>query len=383
LTAALLVAALVSGAAGADTKTQLAAAKAQLNRLIDRISVAQDAEAALQAQANEISIQIDAVQSKIAKVQAQIVGIQGDMQDAQKDLVKTQGQLDQRAWVAYETGPAYTLEVLLGANSLSDLADRLAVVNAATHSDRSLIERIQALEARLVLRQAKLTDLEHGLLADQEDLQGKVKSLQSKLASEQQILDQLASDRSEAAALVKKLEAKRAAEIAAEKKRLAELAAAQQSASHGGTSIGGVFQVCPVDQPRAYGDDFGAPRYAGGFHPHAGNDILAPRGTPIRATFAGTATNGSNTYGGISVKVYGSLGYTYNAHLSSIAHLGSVSAGDIIGYVGDSGDALGGPTHDHFEWHPNSIPSPLWKSPYGYSLIGSAIDPYPYLNSVC
>jgi peptidoglycan hydrolase CwlO-like protein len=383
LTAALLVAALFSGPAGADTKSQLAAAKAQLRKLIDRISVAQGAMAALQAQANEISMQIDAVQSKIGKIQGQIVGIQGDMQDAQKDLAKTQDQLDQRAWVAYETGPAYTLEVLLGANSLSDLADRLAVVNAATHSDRSLIERIQALEARLVLRQAKLTALESGLRADQEDLQGKIKSLQSKLAGEQQILDQLASDRSEAAGLVTKLEKQRAAEIAAEKRRLAALAAAQQGASHGGSSIGGVFQVCPVDQPRAYGDDFGAPRYAGGFHPHAGNDIFAPRGTPIRATYSGTATNASNTYGGLSVKVYGSLGYTYNAHMSSIGHLGSVSAGDIIGYVGDSGDALGGATHDHFEWHPNTIPSPLWKSPYGYTLIGSAIDPYPYLNSVC
>jgi peptidoglycan hydrolase CwlO-like protein len=383
LTAALLVAALVGGPAGADTKSQLAAAKAQLRKLIDRISVAQDAEAALQAEANAISIQIDAVQSKIARIQGQIVGIQGDIQDAQKDLVKTQGQLDQRAWVAYETGPAYTLEVLLGANSLSDLADRLAVVNAATHSDRSLIERIQALEARLVLRQAKLTALENGLRADQEDLQTKEKSLQSKLASEQQILDQLASDRSEAAGLVTKLEKKRAAEIAAEKKRLAALAAAQQGASHGGASIPGVFQVCPVDQPRAYSDDFGAPRTVGGYHPHAGNDILAPMGTPIRATFSGTATNASNTIGGISVKVYGSLGYTYNAHLSRIGNLGSVSAGDIVGYVGDSGDAQGGPTHDHFEWHPDSIPSPLWKSPYGYTLIGSAIDPYPYLNSVC
>jgi peptidoglycan hydrolase CwlO-like protein len=354
-----------------------------LRRLLDRISVAQDAVSALQAEANEIASQIDAVQSRIARVEAQIVGIQADIQEAQKDLAKTQDQLDERARVAYETGPAFTLEILLGANSLSDLSDRLAVVNAATRSDRTLIEQIEALQARLRLRQAKLTSLENGLRADREDLQGKEKSLQSKLASEQQVLNQLASDKSEAAGLVTKLERKRAAEIEAEKKRLAALAAAQQGASHGGSSIGGVFQVCPVDQPRGYSDDFGAPRFAGGFHPHAGNDIVAPRGTPIRATFSGTATNASNTYGGLSVKVYGSLGYTYNAHLSSVGHLGSVSAGEIIGYVGDSGDALGGITHNHFEWHPSSIPSSLWRSPYGYTLIGSAIDPYPYLNAVC
>lgn len=383
LTVALLVGVLLSPTADADTKAQLAAAKARLSHLIDRISAAQDSVNALQSQANDISAQIDAVQSRIAQVQQQIVGVQGDIVKAGQRLGKTQKQLDRRAWVAYENGPAFSLEIVLGANSLSDLSDRLAIVNAAAASDRTLIELIQALQANLRIRQTKLTNLQAGLRADQQDLATKEKSLQSKLASEQQILNQLSSDKAEAAGLVKQLEKKRAAEIAAEKRRLAALAAAALSASHGGVAIHGVFQVCPVDNPRSYSDDFGAPRYSGGYHPHAGNDIVAPRGTPIRATFSGTATNATNTYGGLSVKVYGSLGYTYNAHMSSIGHLGSVSTGDIIGYVGDSGDALGGITHDHFEWHPNSLPSPLWRSPYGYTVIGTAIDPYPYLNAVC
>jgi peptidoglycan hydrolase CwlO-like protein len=383
LIVALLVGALLSAPAGADTKTDLAAAKAKLNALIDRISVAQDAFSTLQSQANEISAQIDAVQSRIATVQRQVVVVRGQITKAGKELLATQQQLDRRAWLAYENGPGFTLAILLGADSLSNLSDRLAIVNAAAQSDRALIEQIQALQAALRTRQAKLTALEEGLRSDQADLLVKENALQSKLAGQQRLLDQLATDKADAASLVRKLGQKRAAEIRAEKARLAALAAAQQSASHGGSSIGGVFQTCPVDQPRSYSDDFGAPRYSGGYHPHAGNDIFAPRGTPIRATFSGTASDATNTFGGLSVKVYGSLGYTYNAHMSSVGQLGSVSAGDIIGYVGDSGDALGGATHDHFEWHPNSIPSSLWTSPYGYSLIGSAIDPYPYLNAVC
>ena len=363
LTAALLVGALVSAPAGADTKAQLTAAKARLRHLIDTISAAQSTVNGLQSQANDISAQIDAVLSRMARVQQQIVGVQGDIVKAGKRLGSTQKQLDRRAWVAYETGPAFSLEIVLGANSLSDLSDRLAIVNAAAASDRALIELIQALQANLRIRQKKLTILQSGLRGDQQDLATKEKSLQSKLASEQQILNQLAADKTEAAGLVARLEKKRAAEIAAEKRRLAALAAAARVASHGGVAIGGVFQVCPVDHP--------------------GNDIVAPRGTPIRATFSGTASNATNSYGGLSVKVYGALGYTYNAHLSSIGHLGSVSTGDIIGYVGDSGDALGGITHDHFEWHPNSLPSSLWKSSYGYTVIGSAIDPFPYLNAVC
>ena len=63
--------------------------------------------------------------------------------------------------------------------------------------------------------------------------------------------------------------------------------------------------------------------------------------------------------------------------------VGSVSAGEVIGYVGNSGDAAGGATHDHFEWHPNVIPSNPYRSQYGYTVIGTAIDPFPYLNMVC
>ena len=46
---------------------------------------------------------------------------------------------------------------------------------------------------------------------------------------------------------------------------------------------------------------------------------------------------------------------------------------------------VGGATHDHFEWHPNNPTQwgPLHVSPYGVSMVGTAIDPYPFLNAVC
>ena len=114
-----------------------------------------------------------------------------------------------------------------------------------------------------------------------------------------------------------------------------------------------------------------------------GNDIMAPLGTPIYAPFAGRASSSNGGLGGLSVYVYGSQGFVFNAHLSRLGTLGSVSAGTVIGYVGNSGNAAGGPTHDHFEWHPHSIPATPYVSPYGYSVISGAIDPFPYLNQVC
>ena len=132
--------------------------------------------------------------------------------------------------------------------------------------------------------------------------------------------------------------------------------------------VGGVLHICPVDQPHSYTDDFGAPRWAGGYHPHQGNDIFAPEGTPIRAPFDGLAVQTPNTLGGRAVTVYGEAGYVYNAHLSEYGTLGQVTTGTIIGYVGNSGDAINSASHDHFEWHPGN---------------GAAVDPFPYLNAVC
>jgi len=130
----------------------------------------------------------------------------------------------------------------------------------------------------------------------------------------------------------------------------------------------GILKRCPVAGPHEVFDNFGVwvikpdvPK-----HIHQGNDIMAATGTPIVAPFDGVAVASPNELGGLAVKVFGEAGFVYNAHLSAYAHLGKVRTGEVIGYVGSTGDA-GGP-HDHFEWHPGN---------------GSAVDPNPYLSAVC
>jgi murein DD-endopeptidase MepM/ murein hydrolase activator NlpD len=127
---------------------------------------------------------------------------------------------------------------------------------------------------------------------------------------------------------------------------------------------------CPVRGPISIADDFGAARYLHGEydHAHQGNDIMAPHGAPIVAPFDGRAAVASNKLGGMSVKVFGAAGYVYNAHLSALGKLGEVQAGDVVGYVGTTGNAQGSSPHDHFEWHPNG---------------GSAVDPHALLLQVC
>lgn len=132
-------------------------------------------------------------------------------------------------------------------------------------------------------------------------------------------------------------------------------------------ALEGPLRVCPVDQPMSYSDNWHAPRWTDGvLRLHEGIDMFAPTGTPVRAPFDGVAVPADNALGGIAVKVYGETGYVYNAHLSAYGTLGEVRAGDVIGYVGSTGNASA--PHLHFEYHPGG---------------GEAVNPYPFLNAVC
>ena len=140
--------------------------------------------------------------------------------------------------------------------------------------------------------------------------------------------------------------------------------------------------LCPVEGSVHYQDDYGEFRNVGGYHPHWGNDVIAPTGRAIRAPFDGLAVAHSDDwFAGHWVTVVGAQGYVRNGHLSRFGHLGFVKAGTIIGYVGETGDARG--PHDHFEWHPWVVPSPLHRAPTGFTRIMDGVDPYPFLNRVC
>jgi peptidoglycan LD-endopeptidase LytH len=125
--------------------------------------------------------------------------------------------------------------------------------------------------------------------------------------------------------------------------------------SGGGSSPAASFVdaiVCPVIGGSAWGDTWGAPRSGG--RRHQGVDMLAPIGTPLVAVVSGLAQHRTNRLGGITVSLLGDNGNTYYyAHLDAYeGPEGRVGQGQVIGYVGDTGNATGVP-HLHFEVRPN------------------------------
>jgi hypothetical protein len=142
----------------------------------------------------------------------------------------------------------------------------------------------------------------------------------------------------------------------------------------------------PVAGPTTYQDDFGQPR-AGGVH--QGNDLLAIKKTPVIAVEGGTVSFWTTSASaGCMLYLHGDSGTTYEyihlnndvtmrndnrgkcvagtAYARGLKDGAHVTAGQQVGYVGDSGDANGIHPHLHFEVHPNG---------------GAAVDPYPYLQT--
>ena len=350
-----------------STEEKLDAAKAEFEQLKNQITSQQQVLNQLSAEAAVIAERWEVANGRWEQVTAELRQTQFALAEAQAEYQGLKSDLEKRARQAYITGPGSGLEFLLGATSIGDLSARMEYVNALSQEDADLATEVQNVRNTLAARKEDQEKLQAKRAKALKKVESEQAALDAKFDEQQGVLGDLNSAKARAEQLVKQLT----------KRYQNELEALTGLEFHGGT----VFAVCPVDQPRALYDGFGAPRFAGGYHPHAGNDIIAPQGTPIRATFDGYAQAGSNTLGGYSVNVYGDLGYTYNAHLMQPGVTGQVSAGQVVGYVGATGDTS--TPHDHFEWHPNVIPSDWPVSPYGYSVIGSAVNPFPLLAQVC
>ena len=136
--------------------------------------------------------------------------------------------------------------------------------------------------------------------------------------------------------------------------------------------------VFPVYGPSQFGDSYGAFRGDVSGNWHHGDDIFAHLGAPILAVADGTVFSvGWNDVGGNRLWVRDDQGNEfYYAHLSAFTPLAKngahVRAGEMLGFVGNTGDAQGTPTHLHFEVHPYSL---LFM---GYD---GAVDPTPYLTA--
>jgi murein DD-endopeptidase MepM/ murein hydrolase activator NlpD len=386
----VLLSAVTTVAGAAPSKEDVERARQRLERIEGRLAEIQDRLSATQVRLNEVAGQVEAQQGALERITAELLRTQARLERTRARYERISDRLNERAAVAYMTGPASSIDFLLDAENVAELTDRLAYVDALAEADAELAVRVANLENLLIVAERQLERQQAQRAQALEEARARESELTALFEEQQDLFARQERLVGRAERDLKRLRERRAAWLEEQREAIEAQREAIGGAVGGRVWNGGslspfdhVLEVCPVAQPRAYGDGFGAPRYAGGFHFHKGVDIVAPLGTPIVAPFDGQAYTSANSLGGNVVFVVGSVGTVYNAHLNQYSELSNsaVSAGDVIGYVGSTGSSS--TPHDHFEFHPHSMPGGWHTSSYGYGTIEDAINPYPLLLQAC
>jgi len=279
---------------------------------------------------------------KLDKTRVEIARVDAEMTAAQARLAEVNARLQKRAGEMYRSGGADYVTILLSSDDFDEMLLRLEYVQRMGQQDADIIAEVETLQVGLEASRVELESLKTTQAEEAAVLKNEAARIDAELKSQQSQYN--------------KLQAALKAALAAEKARTGSTSA----------KAGPNGMVFPVAGPCSYTDTWGDARSGG--RTHKGTDIMANEGVPCVAVLSGTVRSKDNSLGGKTIWLTADNGWAfYYAHLSSYkVTSGRVSAGQVIGYVGSTGNA-GSTNHLHFEIHPNG---------------GAAVNPYSYLRQM-
>lgn len=317
-------------------------------------------KAALQDQVSNLQHQIDTYNQQIGDLDQDIAAKQDQIQSKQKEIDSGFALLKERLRALYISGEASNLEILLSSKSLTDLADKTEAIKMVSDHDKQLID---TLKNHLTEIEAQKTEIEQSRqeVSDAKNaLDQKRTELDTVMEETQQVINDLAGSAEALEEQNKEIAQKEAATAEQIDSWYANYYSQKQSSSDVVVmpSGGGQF-VWPVPYTMNVTSGFG-PRWGTN---HKGIDISSGGvyGQPIVASASGTvivADAGGWGGGGYGTWVsidHGNGFSTVYGHMSSLCvSVGqAVQQGQVIGYVGSTGDSTG--PHCHFEVRVNGV----------------------------
>lgn len=388
-----IVVALAALALGGSLQAPAAAGKSaeeKLDSVEEKIGEAQEQEGVLTSEIAELGDEISGLEGQVAELRGQEVAVEAELAAKQAELDQAIAELDrarkrletmrerlrraltnlrERLIAIYEAGSPDIVSIILSSEDYGEMAARTEYINAIQDSDDALAERVRSLrdEAKRLVgirRESKLTieSARDTIAAEEQRLESTRASLESRQGA---LLAARAERQSSLGSIREAIDEHE--EIAADLRAKVESEVAE-------ATTGMPLPAGPLPTPSASGfiwpiegvltSPFGE-RWG---RMHEGIDISAAEGTPIRAAAAGTvilmqSEYESGGYGNYTCIDHGGGLSTCYAHQSGFATSSgaSVGQGDLIGYVGNTGNSFG--AHLHFEVRIN----------------GAATDPLGYL----
>jgi len=355
-------------------KEQILEAGAQEAAALDALQAIRDRKGPIDARVAELDAQMVEVMARLAPLEEQVAQLGGQLADAETRLQQRQAE--------YEVAKA---EVEESAAQIYRSARRGATYDVVAASrPKDLVQGSKYLDQvnqdqRALVRTA--TELRDQVEAERKHLSAKRADAEAAALEVQKIRDAIAALRSE----IEPVRAQAAAEAKAEEAQIsairgqkaqferewAELQAisdsiaAQLRNNNSGSGVAGACEFRPTRGAIVSGFGMRTNPIGGGTGFHAGIDVAVGSGTPIRACRSGTVmiAGWQGGYGNTVVIDHGGGMATLYAHQSQVAtSVGTkVLAGEVIGYVGSTGNSTG--PHLHFE----------------VRIAGNPVDPMPYI----
>ena len=330
----------------------------RIERLTHEVAVLRGEEAAAQERLEAKQAELDTAIAELEVAKRHLAVVRARLE---RSLVA----LRERLVAIYEAGTPDVLSVLIESGGYEELVNRTEYLSRIHGLDEAIVTRVRDLRDQVKRTVTRLRSAKNRIEAARDTIAAEEQALESARAAVQQRQSALVAARRQREAALQKINAVEdhvegdLAEIQAE--LVATLSASASAPLPAGPIRYGSGQlIWPVDGPVVSG--FGM-RWG---RMHEGIDIAVPAGTPIRAADAGSVVlvqsdAESGGYGNFTCLDHGGGLQTCYAHQSSFAVTsGSVSQGDVIGYVGCTGHCYG--DHLHFEVRISGAPT----DPLGY-----------------
>ncbi|KZE64266.1 hypothetical protein AWM68_14335 [Fictibacillus phosphorivorans] len=309
---------------------------------------------------SETDLKVQAKQTEIKETKEEINVLKGEIAVVQKRIDERDKLLKERVNSMYESGGAVSyLEVVLGSKDFGDFLDRVLALNMIAEQDRQLLEEQKKDKELLEVKMASVEKKLNNLQSAMQELQKLQQQLKAQMAEKDRLMSSLQKEEEHLHAEAHKIENEgallKAQEDAfrAEQARAAAREKAARESSGSAPSMGPVSGNGMIIKPAAGRISSGFGNRSSGMH--EGIDIAQAGTVPIYAAADGTVIKSeySSSYGNvvyISHSIGGQQWTTVYAHMSSRAvQGGSVSKGQFLGNMGNTGHSFG--QHLHFELH--------------------------------
>lgn len=358
LTGALFGAKNETLAAGDDPATQIKNLEKDLAGVRNERSAAQQAlnraksgKSAQIALKEQYDREIVAIDEQLRTTDALIEQYELSISETQQnieELVAEQGSqqelFDEMVRMSFEYGSDSYLELLFGAEDFSDFLSRIDLISYHLSYNRSVIEKMKEVEDNLHTNEENLRSSKENLENYKQSKETLREEFETKSAESTALISRLADDEAEAAAALKIIQE-------SEKKLQNDIEALTRELNSTSTYSGGKFKwPLATSGTNTSGWEWRTNPITKRREFHNGVDIAAPKGTNIYAAADGTVVKCEwyGGYGNCVIINHGGGVMTLYGHCNSlnVKNGQSVKAGDVIAYVGTTGQSTG--YHLHF-----------------------------------